>query len=170
MSGNFADLVLTKQGVRFQNRLIPCSIGRGGISANKREGDGATPAGQHRIMGLYYRPDRLLAPADWAMPIRPGDLWSDDVTDPAYNHLVGSPHAFGHEAMRRADPLYDIVLITDWNWPDAVPHKGSAIFLHVWRKPHHPTEGCVAFSKPALLWIIERLTPKSRLIVPVHQA
>jgi len=159
------DLVLTKQGVRFLNRLIPCSIGRGGITTHKREGDGATPVGQHRIMGVYYRPDRMPSPAAWAVPLLPGDLWSDDVADPAYNHLVRAPHAYSHEQMRRADPLYDMVLITDWNWPVAKPHKGSAIFLHVWRKPHHPTEGCVAFSKTHLLWIIKRLTPESRLIV-----
>lgn len=160
-----ADLRLTKLGVRFQNRLLPCSIGRGGVRRDKREGDGATPVGRHRIMGLYYRPDRMCAPVPWAMPILPGDLWSDDVADPAYNHLVRRPHAFNHETMRRADPLYDMVLITDWNWPIARPHKGSAIFLHVWRKPHHPTEGCVAFSRENLLWIIERLRPDSRLIV-----
>jgi len=159
------DLVLTKQGVRFHNRLIPCSIGRGGISGDKREGDGATPVGRHPIMGLYYRPDRLRPPAAWAMPILPGDLWSDDVADPAYNHLVRAPHAYSHERMRRADPLYDMVLITGWNWPIATPHKGSAIFLHVWRKPHHPTEGCVAFSKPNLMWIIERLSPDSALVI-----
>ncbi|WP_456390781.1 L,D-transpeptidase family protein [Profundibacter sp.] len=159
------DLVLTKQGVRFRNRLIPCAIGRGGISADKREGDGATPVGRHRITGLYYRPDRMRVPAPWAVPIRLGDLWSDDVNDPAYNHLVRGPHAFSHETMRRADPLYDMVLITDWNWPLAIAGKGSAIFLHIWRKPHHTTEGCVAFSKPNLLWIIQHLTPQSRLIV-----
>lgn len=170
MLGNIADLVLTKQGIRFQNRLIPCSIGRGGVCRDKREGDGATPVGQHRIVGLFYRPDRLVSPVDWAVPIRAGDLWSDDVADPAYNRLVRSPHPYSHETMRRADPLYDVVLITDWNWPNAKPHRGSAIFLHIWRKPHHPTEGCVAFSKPNLLWIIQRLTQKSRLIVPVHQA
>ena len=166
MSGNIGDLVLTRKGVRFQNRLIPCAIGRGGIRTNKREGDGATPVGQHKIMGLYYRPDRMAPPAGWAVPILPGDLWSDDVRDPAYNHLVRAPHPYSHEVMRRADPLYDIVLITDWNWPNAVPHMGSAIFLHIWRKPYHPTEGCVAFSKPNLLWIIKRLTTQSRLVVP----
>lgn len=160
-----ADLVLTKQGVLFQNRLIPCSIGRGGITHEKREGDGATPAGRHRVVGLYFRPDRMRPPASWAVPILPNDLWSDDVADPAYNHLVRAPHGYSHENMRRADPLYDMVLITDWNWPIATPHRGSAIFLHVWRRPHHPTEGCVAFSKPNLLWIIERLTSDSRLIV-----
>lgn len=162
-----ADLVLTKQGVRFQNRLIPCSIGRGGISTNKREGDGATPVGRHRIMGLYFRPDRMRPPAAWAVPILPRDLWSDDVADPAYNHLVRAPHDYSHEHMRRADPLYDMVLITGWNWPIATPHKGSAIFLHVWRKPHHPTEGCVAFSKSNLMWIIQHLSPDSALVVAV---
>ena len=161
-----ADLILTKQGVRFQNRLIPCSIGRGGVRADKREGDGATPVGRHRIMGLYYRPDRMTVPTASAIPIRPRDLWSDDVNDLAYNHLVRAPYAHSHEVMRRADPLYDLVLITDWNWPDAIPNKGSAIFLHVWRKPRHPTEGCVAFSKQNLLWIIARLTASSCLIVP----
>lgn len=159
------DLVLTKQGIRFRNRLIPCAVGRGGISAQKHEGDGATPAGIHHITGLYYRPDRLPAPAPWAVPIHPFDLWSDDVNDAQYNHLVRAPHKFSHEQMRRADPLYDIVLITDWNWPVATPHKGSAIFLHIWRKPRHPTEGCIAFSKLNLLWIIHRIRPQTRLIV-----
>ncbi|MCP6053683.1 hypothetical protein NL338_26220, partial [Klebsiella pneumoniae] len=49
----------------------------------KREGDGATPAGIHRIAGLLYRPDRLPRPAPWAEPIGPGDLWCDDPADPA---------------------------------------------------------------------------------------
>ena len=162
------DLVLTKQGVRFQNRLMPCSIGRGGIRVDKREGDGATPVGAHRITGLYYRPDRMRPPVPWAVPIRLGDLWSDDVADPAYNQLVRRPHGFSFETMRRADPLYDMVLVTDWNRPVATAGKGSAIFLHIWRKPHHPTEGCVAFSRANLLWIIQRLTPDSRLIVTAH--
>ena len=164
------DLVLTRQGIRFMGRLIPCSIGRGGVSMDKREGDGATPAGKHRIMGLYYRPDRMSPPTDWATPILPGDLWSDDVADPAYNHLVRTPHPFNFEHMSRADPLYDMVLITDWNWPIATPHKGSAIFLHIWRKPHHPTEGCIAFSRQNLLWIIQRIQIGTGLIVPFQMA
>jgi len=160
-----SDLILTKQGIRFMQRVFPCSVGSGGISKNKREGDGATPAGIHRIMGLYYRPDRLQQPVPWATPIRPFDLWSDDVNDPAYNHLVHTPHPYCCERMRRADPLYDMVLITDWNWPVATSGKGSAIFLHIWRKPHHPTEGCVAFSRKNMLWIVQHIAPKTRLII-----
>src|SRR5690606_11923123 len=117
-------------GLRAGSRVIPCSVGRGGIRADKREGDGATPTGRHRIVGLLYRPDRLPPPNGWARPIVPGDLWCDASGHPAYNHPVRAPFAPSHEAMRRPDPLYDIVLITDWNWPDARPGRGSAIFLH----------------------------------------
>lgn len=159
------DLVLTPRGLRFHGRLIPCSIGRGGIRSDKREGDGATPRGVHRIVGMFYRPDRLVPPTDWAVPIGPRDLWSDDAGDAHYNHHVRAPYAHSHERLRRADRLYDLVLITDWNWPDAQPGKGSAIFLHRWRKPGHPTEGCIAFAAADLLWIAHRIHVNSRLIV-----
>lgn len=159
------DLVLTPRGLRFCGRVFPCTLGRGGVRADKREGDGATPAGRHRIVGMLYRPDRMAPPAPWARPIRPGDLWSDDLRDPAYNTLVRAPHGFGHERMRRADPLYDLVLLTDWNWPDAVPGRGSAIFLHRWRRPGYPTEGCIALRPDHLRWIAARIAPGAGLIV-----
>lgn len=161
-----ATLTVTRRGARLGNLWLPCSIGRGGITTDKREGDGATPAGTHRIVGLLYRADRIARPAPWAQPIGPSDLWSDDSDDPAnYNHGVRAPYAGSHERLRRADPMYDAVLITDWNWPDAVPGRGSAIFLHAWRRPRHGTAGCVAFARSDLLWLLPRLAPGSRLVV-----
>ncbi len=136
------------------------------MTTEKREGDGATPAGVHRITGCLYRGDRMLAPAPWARAIGPRDLWSDDPGAPDYNHHVRAPYGFSHEKLRRADPMYDIVLLTDWNWPDAVPGKGSAIFLHQWRKPRHPTAGCIAFRRDHLLRIAALTEPGTRLIVP----
>ncbi|SEP99945.1 L,D-transpeptidase family protein [Thalassovita taeanensis] len=159
------DLVLTGRGLRFRGEYYPCSIGRGGVSAHKYEGDGATPQGVHQIVGMLYRPDRIARPAHWAAPIFPGDLWSDDATDAGYNQLVRAPYPHSHERLRRADPLYDLVLLTDWNWPLSVPGKGSAIFLHQWRRPGFPTEGCVAFRRDHLLRIAARLSPGARLIV-----
>lgn len=161
------DIVVTPTGARFQGRHLPCVIGRGGIVPRgaKREGDGATPAGIHRIVGLLYRPDRLPRPTGWALPIRPLDLWSDDPRDPAYNHPVRAPHGFSHECLRRADPMYDLILTTDWNWPDARPGCGSAIFLHQWRRPGARTAGCVAFARRDLHWIAARLTRRTRLII-----
>ena len=148
-------------------RRFPCAVGRGGIvpARAKREGDGATPAGVHRFIGLLYRPDRLTRPADWARPMGPSDLWSDDPDDPDYNLPVRVPHAYSHERMMRPDPMYDIVLLTDWNWPQAEPGRGSAIFVHVWRKARHPTAGCVAFARADLLWIAARIGHETRLVI-----
>ena len=159
------DIVVRARKARFLGRDFPCSIGLGGVTETKREGDRATPAGIHRIVGLLHRPDRLGKPADWAVPIRPCDLWSDDVRDPDYNLMVHAPHAFRHERLFRADPLYDLVLLTDWNWPCPVKGRGSAIFVHVWRKARHPTEGCVAFAFLDLLWIVRRISFQTRLVV-----
>ncbi len=160
------DLVLTPKGVRFLGRVFPCAIGNGGLSRNKREGDGATPVGEHRIVGMFYRPDRMARPTSWARVIGPQDLWSDDQADDAYNNLVRAPYGHSHEKLRRADALYDLVLVTDWNWPNAVPGRGSAIFLHQWRRPRYPTEGCVAFRRDHLHWIARQIVPGTRLIIP----
>jgi len=163
------DLRVTRHGARFRGRNIPCALGRGGLTLRKREGDGATPLGAHGLTGLLYRPDRI-ARADlpkWARPIGAFDIWSDDPKDPEYNHYLPSTpaHIFRHERLRRPDPLYDLILLTDWNWPHARKGHGSAIFVHIWRKPRHPTEGCVAFAKRDLLWIVNRLQIGDRLVV-----
>ena len=159
------DLVLTPTGLLFRGRRFPCSIGRGGLRRYKREGDAGTPAGIHHIVMMLYRPDRIRPPAHWAEPILPGDLWSDASDDPAYNQPVRAPYAPSHEMLRRADPLYDLVLATDWNWPDAVAGRGSCIFVHQWRRPGFPTEGCVALKRTDLHWIAARIAPGARLIV-----
>ncbi len=161
-----SDLVLSRRGLRFMGRYLPCSVGKGGLSNRKREGDGATPVGAHRIVGMLYRPDRIPRPAPWAVPIGPSDLWSDDIRDADYNLMVRAPHGYSHERLRRSDPLYDLVLISDWNWPNAVKGRGSAIFLHQWRRPGYPTEGCIAFSRHDLHWIAARIQPGSRVIIP----
>ena len=147
------------------NRHFACNVGRGGVTDNKREGDGATPRGQHRIVGMLYRPDRIAKPTDWALPIGYGDLWSDDPNHEDYNLMVRAPYPYSHEKLRRADPLYDLVLILDWNWPYAVKGRGSAIFIHQWRRPVYPTEGCVALSRRDLHWIAPRIKHESRVYI-----
>lgn len=163
------DIVVGRWGLRAFGRRFACIVGRGGIvpAARKREGDGATPDGTHRIVGMLYRPDRIAATAlpDWALPYGPPDLWSDDPKDEDYNLMVRAPHGYGHERLSRADPMYDLILITDWNWPQSVAGRGSAIFVHSWRRPHARTEGCVALARADLLWIANRITHQTRLII-----
>jgi L,D-peptidoglycan transpeptidase YkuD (ErfK/YbiS/YcfS/YnhG family) len=115
---------------------------------------------------MLYRPDRMPRPADWALPIGPGDLWSDDPTHEDYNMMVRAPYPHSHEKLRRADPLYDLVVLTDWNWPYAVKGRGSAIFIHQYRRPGYPTEGCIALSRRDLHHIAPRITLQTRLVVP----
>ncbi|WP_417269373.1 L,D-transpeptidase family protein [Celeribacter sp.] len=157
------DIVVTKWGARFRGRRFPCAIGKGGITDAKREGDGATPRGIHALPQVWARPDR--AQVHGAHQITPRDLWCDAPKHALYNSAVKSPFSESHEKLRRADRLYDLFVVTDWNWPEATAHKGSAIFIHRWRKPRHPTEGCVAFRADHLAWIVARLTPRSRLVI-----
>ncbi|MDE0591077.1 L,D-transpeptidase family protein [Halocynthiibacter sp. C4] len=162
------DLVVTKWGARFGGRRLPCSIGRSGFTKSKREGDGATPVTPMRILSGFYRPDRISPPPlPFEMkPIGPRDIWSDDISDPLYNHLRKLPEPkYSHERLRRSDPLYDLVLVTDYNYPNATAGAGSAIFVHIWRKRRYPTEGCVAFERQNLLWILERWTERSRITI-----
>lgn len=119
---------------------------------------------------MLYRADRIARPADWALPIGPLDLWSDDVAAPDYNMMVRAPYSGSHEKLRRADPLYDIVILTDWNWPYAVTGRGSAIFIHQYRRPGYPTEGCIALSRHHLRRLARSIRFHTRLIVPESSA
>jgi L,D-peptidoglycan transpeptidase YkuD (ErfK/YbiS/YcfS/YnhG family) len=156
------DLVVTRWGARLGNRRFPCATGAGGVGVKRREGDGVTPEGRHQVEAVLHRPDRI---ARRGRVIGPRDGWSDDPADPAYNGPVCRPHNFGHEALRRADRQYDLVAVLDWNRAPAVPGRGSAIFLHVWRRPRHPTAGCIAFRRQDLAFILAHLGPRARVVV-----
>lgn len=156
------DLIVTRWEARFLNRRFPCSTGRGGIGRKRREGDGVTPAGRHRIEMVLHRRDRLVAPGG---VIGPRDGWSDDPGDPSYNRPVRRPHPFGHEVLRRADGQYDLVAVLDWNRAPVTPGRGSAIFLHVWRRPRYPTAGCIAFRRADLAFVLARMGPRGRVVI-----
>jgi L,D-peptidoglycan transpeptidase YkuD (ErfK/YbiS/YcfS/YnhG family) len=159
------DMVFASGRLHYLGRAMPATCGRGGVCDDKREGDGATPRSVLRIAAVMFRPDRVTSPGPWAVPIYPGDVWCDDPAHASYSHLCRTPLPASHEQMRRADPQYDIVMITDWNWPKARPGAGSAIFLHQWRRPGAPTAGCVAVARPDMHWLAARAAPGTRLVV-----
>lgn len=168
MIANASDLVVNRWGAKYRGQTLPCAIGRSGISQKRGEGDGITPVGVFTIELIGLRPDRvsLRTPNLDQFQILPRDGWSDDPKDPDYNHLIDrTHHKWGHEALRRSDPLYDAIGVLDYNWPEAKPGKGSAIFIHGWRKSRHPTEGCIAFHPLDLYWIFETWSASSRVII-----
>src|SRR5580698_2849801 len=69
---------------------IPVALGRGGIIANKREGDGGTPKGTFRPRQLWWRADRHPRPRSF-LPIRanePEDAWCEDPASRHYNRPI----------------------------------------------------------------------------------
>ena len=68
-------LVRAKPGQRTRGWLLagplalPVALGRGGIRANKREGDGGTPRGTFRLRRLWWRADRAARPRTH-LPVR----------------------------------------------------------------------------------------------------
>ena len=137
------------------------------MRTDKTEGDLASPIGIWALRSLYWRADRAGAPltALSAEPLGPCLGWSEAPDDPAYNTAIRHPHGHPSDRMYRGDPLYDLCVVTDQNMNPTIPGKGSAIFLHLWRRPRYPTAGCVAFRRPDLLWILKRWTQHSRLII-----
>src|ERR1700720_1690716 len=71
-------------------RTIPVALGRGGIRANKREGDGATPKGKFRPRQLWWPADPHPRPGTY-LPVRailPEDAWGEDPRSRHYNQPV----------------------------------------------------------------------------------
>lgn len=144
---------------------IPVALGRGGIRANKREGDGATPRGRFRPIRVWWRPDRGSRPRT-ALPIKvsgPADGWCEDPADRRYNRPVKLDAASGADRLWRDDHLYDLIIEIDHNTRPRVAGRGSAVFIHLARKGFSPTAGCVAVEGRTLRRLLERLGPRTRI-------
>ncbi len=138
--------------LRIGSLLLPAVLGEAGIRPDKQEGDRATPAGRLLLRRLFYRADRVPAPAA-TVPreaLSPEDGWCDDPTHPDYNRRITLPHPARHEALWRADALYDLVGVLGWNDDPVVRGRGSAIFLHLAPPGGAPTAGCIALPPDAL--------------------
>jgi len=151
----------------WQGRPFRCVLGKGGVRAEKREGDGATPIGRWRLRALLYRPDRLAPPKTGliARALAPDDGWCDDPADPNYNRQVKTPFAASHERLWRDDHVYDVIVVLGHNDAPPVAGMGSAIFMHVARPDGAPTEGCVTLALEDLLTILETCDAETWLTV-----
>lgn len=148
-------------------RTHVCALGKGGIKALKREGDGATPLGTMRLVSGWYRPDQVRLRSAALSLSRIGDHsgWCDAVHDRNYNRPVTLPYPASHESMKRIDHLYDLVIVLDYNLRPRRSGGGSAIFLHAARVEMTPTEGCVALPLPVLMRLLPRLSRRTVLTV-----
>lgn len=153
--------------LQWRRKRVRCALGRGGVRVEKREGDGATPAGSFPLRRVMYRADRLPAP-ETGLPVRVlrrDDGWCDDPEDAAYNRLIRTPFAARHETLWRDDALYDVVVELGFNDDPVEVGRGSAIFLHRAKPDYGPTEGCVALALGDLLALLRDCDGETRLTV-----
>ena len=140
-------------------------LGRGGLSARKREGDGATPTGTYRlgttVYGIAPNPGVRLRYHRLAC----GDWWDEDPRSPTYNRFrhvpCGARPSFGggSEALWRISPQYRYFAVVEYNARPVVPGRGSAIFLHV---AVGATAGCVSLPEARLVRLLRWLKPTAR--------
>jgi L,D-peptidoglycan transpeptidase YkuD (ErfK/YbiS/YcfS/YnhG family) len=148
-------------------QTVPVALGRGGIRANKREGDGGTPKGTFRPRQLWWRPDRHPRPRTFlpVRPIGPQDAWCEDPQSRHYNQPVRLERGRGGDRLTRADHLYDFIIEIDHNTSPRIAGRGSAVFLHLARDNFGPTAGCVSMTKSAMLRLLQRLGPETRIVI-----
>lgn len=165
--------VRRRPGFRSQGWLIagsvqiPVALGRGGILANKREGDGGTPRGRFRLVRLWWRPDRAPRPRTHLPVRRIGkyDGWSEDPRDRRYNQPIRVAEGSTADRLWRDDRLYDFIIELDHNTRPRIAGRGSAVFIHVAREGFKPTAGCVALQAPRLQRLLERIGPNTRIVI-----
>jgi L,D-peptidoglycan transpeptidase YkuD (ErfK/YbiS/YcfS/YnhG family) len=146
---------------------IACALGPGGIRRDKREGDGASPAGLYRLRCAYYRADRIVRPRTGLSlrPLRPDDGWCDDVGSARYNRAVRHPFAGSAEQLWRSDGLYDVLVVLGYNDGPIRRARGSAIFLHAAAAGYGPTAGCVAVARGDLVRLLAHAGPHTRILI-----
>jgi L,D-peptidoglycan transpeptidase YkuD (ErfK/YbiS/YcfS/YnhG family) len=144
-------------------------VGRGGLSARHREGDGTTPLGTFRLgpvlyglapdPGTAFRYHRLVC----------GDWWDEDPGSRTYNRFrhvrcgLRPPFGGASEALWRATVAYRLFAVVEYNTRPAIPDRGSAIFLHV--DDGHATNGCISLPEPRLRRLLRRLRPGATIRV-----
>ena len=154
-----AKLAETRGVARLGSEDFPCTLGRAGLVAHKREGDLATPIGRFAFRRLLYRADRV-PHIETRLPTRhidPADGWCDDPVDAAYNQPVRLPYPARHERMWLDSHLYDLVVVIGHNDDPVMKGAGSAVFLHLARADWGPTQGCIAFVRDDLLAILAQV-------------
>jgi len=146
---------------------VPVALGRGGIIANKREGDGGTPRGTFRPRQLWWRADRHPRPRTFlpSRAIRPEDAWCEDPHSRHYNQPLRLDRDHGGDRLTRDDHLYDFIVEIDHNTSPRIAGLGSAVFLHLARENFGPTAGCVSMTKSAMLQLLKRLGPQTRIVI-----
>lgn len=160
-------------GTCFHSIAGPYSafVGRHGLSAHHREGDGTTPLGLFSFQstmygvsanpGVHFRYHQVVC----------GDWWDEDIRSADYNHFVHlpcgvtPPFAGDSEALWQNARAYSYFAAVAYNNFPIVRGAGSAIFLHVSKGA--PTTGCVSVARVNLVHVLQTLRPSLKPMIDI---
>ncbi len=129
-------------------------VGRNGVTADKREGDGRTPGGLFGIGSAFYISDAPETKLD-VFQITGDTYWVDDPESVFYNQKV---EGIQNQDWNSAEHMisydeYRYGFVVEYN-PGCEKNLGSAIFFHVGKGY---TAGCVAAGEDMLLGYLKEL-------------
>ena len=161
------NIELKNKFLYFQKYKLRCSIGKRGISINKKEGDKKTPKGEFKLKYILYRKDRILDLKTRLKKIvikkRMG--WCDDPNSNYYNKIINFPSKYSAEKLWKKENVYDIIIVIDYNLNPVIKNKSSAIFIHIAKRKYQPTNGCIALTKKNIKLISSKINEKTKLKV-----
>jgi L,D-peptidoglycan transpeptidase YkuD (ErfK/YbiS/YcfS/YnhG family) len=161
------NIIIKKKFLLYKDYKFKCSVGRLGITNDKKEGDLATPKGIFTLGLLYYRKDKVRSFKCRIKKkiIKKNMGWCNDVKSKKYNCEIKFPYKYKAEKLYRSDKIYDIFININHNKFPVIKGKGSAIFLHLTNKKYKGTEGCVGVTKKNFLKILPSIKKNTKIII-----
>tara|TARA_B100001063_G_C16747382_1_gene548328 strand:- start:1085 stop:1594 length:510 start_codon:yes stop_codon:yes gene_type:complete len=167
ISRNKIIILKNKDTLKFDDFNFKCSIGKKGLTVNKKEGDFKTPVGLFNLGPLFYRKDRIEKPDTRlaCKKITSTMGWCNDVYNKRkYNKLINLKEGIKHEKLYRSDYKYNLMIPISFNTKSRVLGKGSAIFIHL-TKNYKKTAGCIALKEKDLLILLKLINKKTKILI-----
>lgn len=136
----------------------------------KKEGDGRSPAGVFDLGGVWGSHKSVKKhPRTFYHQVTSRDLWVEDGDSKFYNQFVTLEHEPSSEWEKKAqmiqnDYAHSLKMFIAHNAsPTIVPHGGSSIFFHIWRRDGaSASAGCTTMAEKKLSWLIATVDPGRR--------
>jgi len=141
----------------------PGIVGMNGVTTDKKEGDGCTPAGFYAI-GPCYGEDAVSATAMEYHQIVDGDYWIDDPDSRYYNSFVHEDVFDSRIGWNTGEDLFNMLryyrymAVIRYNMDPVVPGAGSAVFLRC-QADDTATSGSVGTKDATVFAILRWLDP-----------
>ena len=155
--------VKNKDTLIIDEFYLRCCIGKKGINSKKIEGDHSTPRGLFNINKLYFRKDRVgfISSKINKKIITKNLAWCDDPNHKKYNQEILTYNKNHLENFYRKDHKYDFLITISYN-DNNIPHKGSAIFIHL-TDNYKPTAGCIALKKKDFIILLKLIDQNTKI-------